>query len=184
MSCGNSVSANNGIKVCLCIINTPWMFKEVRAGLDCFTLGKTWDPKGVILLNSVEYHLNKYWIREGHARNRKITLTLHIWNVSSLIIRLLPSHCHSWECFAHYPSLRVLKLVQHSSLLFTEGNRIWNFTFEEKIWHQTHRRCLFPTLFRTKFPGVWQWQHSQSPIHCRCPNFPPLFPHIPFRAWI
>lgn len=36
------------------------MFKEVRAGLDFFTLGKTRDPKGVTLLNSVEYHLNKY----------------------------------------------------------------------------------------------------------------------------
>lgn len=36
------------------------MLKEVRAGLDFFTLGNRRDPKVVILLNSVEYHLNKY----------------------------------------------------------------------------------------------------------------------------
>lgn len=51
---------NNGIKVCLHIISTPRMFKEVITGLDFFTPGKRRDTKGVILLNSVEYSLNKY----------------------------------------------------------------------------------------------------------------------------
>ena len=51
---------NNGIKVCLHIINTPRMFKEVKAGLDFFTLGKRRGPKRIILLNSVEYSLNKH----------------------------------------------------------------------------------------------------------------------------
>lgn len=36
------------------------MFKEVRAGLDVFTLEKGKDPKGIILFNSAECHLNKY----------------------------------------------------------------------------------------------------------------------------
>lgn len=36
------------------------MFKEVRAGLDFFTLEKRKDPKGILLFNSEECHLNKY----------------------------------------------------------------------------------------------------------------------------
>lgn len=62
------------------------MFKEVRAGLDFFTLEKRKDPKGVTLFHSEERHLNKYWIKEGHIWKWKITLTSHIWNVTGLII--------------------------------------------------------------------------------------------------
>lgn len=36
------------------------MFKEVRAGLDFFTLEKRRDPKGITLFHSEERHLNKY----------------------------------------------------------------------------------------------------------------------------
>lgn len=36
------------------------MFKEVRTGLDFFTLEKRKDPKGILLSNSEECHLNKY----------------------------------------------------------------------------------------------------------------------------
>lgn len=169
---------NNGIKLCLHIINPAWMFKEVRTGLDFFTLEKRKDPKGILLSNSEECHLNKYWIEEGHIWKWKITLSYHIENVTDLIIRLFPSvpFLRRVCCLVTFQCSGVGVSRPYSDLQKSKGFETFNLKrnfdtrLSEPASFQLHLGPEFWVLNNDKF------SKTNTP-QCICiHNFPTLFP--------